>query len=118
MAKNTTPQKNIDAGGGGFIEPKKSPLDGLTPEQQAVELAHARAVLRASSEFVIDGLTEKAEQLYTLGWCLLNELTPPDKNNPPDDWPIQAWRLAQVLDTMLTDQTEIKNARVFLLGEE
>lgn len=96
----------------------KNPLDGLTPAQQQAEIDRARLVLRKSSEYVIDGLTEKNEQLCTLANAITNALTPPDEKNPPDDWPLTAWRLAQVLEGLLGHQYEITAARSFLLGRQ
>ena len=97
---------------------QKSILDGLTPAQQQAEIDRARLVLRKLSEYVIDGLEEKNEQLCTLANAIKDALTPPDPKNPPDDWPLNAWRLAQVLEGLLGHQYEIIAARAFLLGEK
>lgn len=93
-------------------------LDGLTPAQQQAELDRAREVLRESSKYVIDGMAEKSEQLWALAYTITRELTPPDENDPPDNWPVNAWRLAQVLESLIGHQYEITTARSFLLGEK
>lgn len=94
----------------------KSPLDGMTPEQQGKELAYARSVLRKASEYAFEGLDEKSEQLCSLASIVTEQLTPPDPQNPPDDWPINAWRLAQILEDLLINRQDLTAARAFLLG--
>lgn len=53
-------------------------------------------------ESVIDAIEEREEQLYALASSLLGQLSPMDEKNIPDDYPLTAWRLAQVLDGMLS----------------
>lgn len=53
-------------------------------------------------ESVIDAIEEREEQLYALASSLLGQLSPMDEKNIPDDHPLTAWRLAQVLDGMLS----------------
>ncbi len=93
-------------------------LDGLTPAQQQAEIDRARAVLRELSEYVIDEFEDKGEKAYAVVSALVDQLTPPDLKNPPDDWPITAWRLAQVLEGMMGSTHEMQTARAFLLGGE
>jgi hypothetical protein len=96
---------------------KNDILDGLTPEQQQAEIDHARKVLASASNFVIDAVEASRERLYAMAYVLLNALEPDDKKNPPDDHPLIAWRLAQVLVDLLSDTDDVDLARDFLLGE-
>lgn len=77
----------------------------------------AQQALRWSSEYVIDAYEESNEQYYALCSAVVNELTPPDAKNPPDNWHLTAWRIAQALEDLLGHTHDTKVARSFLLGE-
>lgn len=67
-------------------------------------------------ESVVGAVVERDEQLYALASSLLMHLSPQDEANIPDDYPITAWRLAQLLDEMLSSTSHSKFVRTCLIG--
>ena len=68
-------------------------------------------------ETVIHEIDEREEQLYALASSLLMHLTPRDEKNIPDDYPITAWRLAQLLDDKLSSTSHRSYVRNSLMQE-
>lgn len=93
---------------------KNFTLSGSNTREQ---LQQARDVLHKSSQYVIEMFEDKGDQMFALASALADQLTPADPKNPPDDWPINAWRLAQVLEGLLSNPSERQTARAMLLGE-
>lgn len=69
-------------------------------------------------ECVMDAIVERDEQLYALASSVLMHLAPKDEKNIPDDHPLTAWRLAQVLDEMLSSTSHTCFVRAMLLPPE
>lgn len=66
-------------------------------------------------ESVLQSIEERDSQMYALASSLLHWLSPADEKNLPDDFPITAWRLAQLLDDALSSSKILKSARDRLL---
>lgn len=69
----------------------------------------------AHLESVIDAIDEREEQLYALAVTLLMQLSPPDVKNIPDKHPLTAWRLAQLLEDMLSSTSHRNYVRESLM---
>jgi len=81
-----------------------------------VAQSHEKIVKRVSSlKSVIGAVDEREDQLYALASSLLMHLTPEDETNPPDNHPLTAWRLAQVLEDMLSSTGHRNYVRESLL---
>jgi hypothetical protein len=70
----------------------------------------------AHLESVVSAVVERDEQLYAMASSLLMHLSPQDETNIPDGYPITAWRLAQLLDDMLSSTSHSKFVRTCLIG--
>lgn len=66
-------------------------------------------------EHVMDLIVERDEQLYALASSVLMHLSPKDEKNIPDNHPLTAWRLAQLLDEMLSSTAHTSYVRSILL---
>ena len=64
---------------------------------------------------VLNDIDEREEQLYALSVALLHQLTPRDEKNIPDGHPLTAWRLAQVLEDMLSSTEHRRCVRDVLM---
>lgn len=93
------------------------PTPSTSPDDYQQRMKEAQDFLRRSTQYVLDGFEESQEQHLVLANTILRELTPPDPKNPPDDHPLVAWRLAQVLADSLSQIHDLQIARQFLLGE-
>lgn len=69
----------------------------------------------ASLNRVMNDIDEREEQLYALAYALMHQLTPPDEKNIPDGFPLTAWRLAQVLEDMLSSTAHRSSVRNVLM---
>lgn len=122
MAKS--PQfKEPGTTGGAATEPTYAELKAqvaallLERETRVITLDEAREEMRVTSEYVIATFEESQEQHFALCVAMVNQLAPADPQNPPDDCPILAWRIGQVLEGMLGSTADARQARNFLLGE-
>lgn len=66
-------------------------------------------------EWVMGLIDEREEQLYAMASSILGYLTPFDAKNIPDDHPLTAWRLAQLLDEMLASTSHRNTIREALM---
>ncbi len=53
-------------------------------------------------ENVLNAIEEREEQLYAMATSILFQLSPADEKSIPEGHPLTAWRLAQLLDDMLS----------------
>lgn len=70
----------------------------------------------ASLEWVADSIDEREDQLWALVCAIRDRLSPEDERNIPDGHPIAAWRLAQVLEDMLSSTGHRNALRTMLMA--
>ena len=87
-----------------------------SPDDYLQRVKAAQDTLRKSSEYVIYCFSEQMEQAEALADALVQALKPPSP--VPDDYPIYAHRLAELLYEHLCSTSNQNAARRFLLGEE
>lgn len=65
--------------------------------------------------YVIDGFAEQQDQLHALATSLLYQLAPEDPKNPEVGCNMVAWRLAQIMQDMLSGTEQLESSRRMLL---
>ena len=92
--------------------------NSTTPSQDDYQqrVKAAQDTLRKTSEYVLYCFSEQMEQAEALADALVQALKPPSP--VPDDYPIYAHRLAELLYEHLCSTSNQNAARRFLLGEE
>jgi hypothetical protein len=68
-------------------------------------------------QVVLEEIEKEHAQLYALAATIAGKLQPVDPKSPPDDWPLNEWRLAEVLEQRLEKTTLHAFARHLLMGE-
>lgn len=91
------------------------PTPSTSPDDYQLRRKAAQDTLRKTSEYVIESFSEHQEQAEALADALVQALKPPSP--VPDDYPIYAHRLAEILYDHLCKVHNQQYARRFLLGE-